>query len=72
MKKQTQFKANSKPISYKAMLIWANISGCLKYRFPHPFLVKSRPKIAEKREIMAFTVSKRPENHEKVVKNPIW
>jgi len=54
------------------MLIWANISDFLKYRFPHHFLIKSPPKIAEKREIMAFTALKRPKNHVKVVKNPIW
>jgi hypothetical protein len=69
---QSQNEPNSNPISNETMLIWANISGCLKYRFPNPFLIKSWPKIAEKREIMAFTVLKRPKNHEKAVRNPIW
>jgi hypothetical protein len=54
------------------MLIWANISGFLKYKFPYPFLIKSWPKTTENREIMAFRVLKRPKNHEKAVKNLIW
>jgi len=54
------------------MLIWANISGFLKYTFLLLFLIKFLSKIAEKREIMAFTTLKRPKNHEKVVKNTIW
>jgi hypothetical protein len=52
--KQTQFKPNQ-------MLIWAIISCLLKYSFQYPFLIKSWPKIAENREIMAFTVLRKAE-----------
>ncbi len=54
---------NSNPIASKG-----ETSCFLKYSFPHSFLIKSRPKIAENREIMAFTILKRPGNHEKATK----
>jgi hypothetical protein len=79
--KQTQFWANIKGVKAKQtqfkpkqtqFIERVKTSGLLKYTFPHSFLIKSRPKIAENREIMAFTILKRPGNHEKAVKNPIW
>ena len=70
--KQTQFKANSNPILETRIVSNVNLGKYLlplKYKFQHPFLIKSLPKIAEKREIMAFTTLKRPKNHEKARKN---
>ena len=76
---QTQFnpiQSQNKPnlvrrsrISNEAMLIWANNSSFIKYRFTHHFLIKSPPKIAENIKILPFTVSKGPENHEKPYKS---
>jgi len=66
--------ANSNPILETLMLSNVNLGkylSPLKYRFPLLFLIKSLSIIAEKREIMAFTVLK-AEKTRKIVKNPIW